>query len=122
MVAVQSAINFFPTGVEPVKVNFRTIGLEVRASPISEVIPDTIFITPFGIPARADNSVIASADKGVALAGLQTTVQPAARAGAIFRVNIALGKFQGVIQATTPTGCLITTMRLSLAGGGIISP
>jgi hypothetical protein len=49
----------------------------------------------------------------VNVAGLITTGQPAARAGAHLRVIIALGKFQGVIAATTPIGCLITTMRLS---------
>jgi hypothetical protein len=49
-------------------------------------------------------------------------VHPAASAGAILRVSIAFGKFQGVMQATTPTGCLMTTMRLSSDGAGIVSP
>ena len=75
-----------------------------------------IFISPGGNPARSASTISAKADKGVALAGLTTTEQPAAIAGAIFRVSIALGKFHGVIQATTPTGCLITMTRLSLDG------
>ena len=58
----------------------------------------------------------------ITLVLLQTTVQPAARAGAIFLVNRALGKFQGVMPATTPTGCRIATIRLSLDGPGIVSP
>ena len=48
-------------------------------------------------------------------AGLITTVQPAANAGATLRVIMALGKFQGVIAATTPTGCLMAMMRRSVA-------
>lgn len=39
------------------------------------------------------------------------TVQPAASAGATLRVIMDMGKFQGVIAATTPTGCLSTSMR-----------
>jgi hypothetical protein len=53
---------------------------------------------------------------------LITTGQPAASAGAHLRVIMALGKFQGVIAATTPIGCLITTMRLSGWCCGMVSP
>jgi hypothetical protein len=49
-------------------------------------------------------------------------VQPAANAAPALRVIIALGKFQGVIAATTPIGCLITTMRRSPEVAGITSP
>ena len=38
------------------------------------------------------------------------------------RVIIAAGKFQGVIMAATPTGCLMTTRRRLVAGAGIVSP
>ena len=44
-------------------------------------------------------------------AGLHTTVQPAASAGAILRAIIAAGKFHGVIAATTPTGSFSANMR-----------
>ena len=111
-----------PTGVEPVKVNFLTVGLPVNSAPISAVLPANMLITPAGIPARSANSAQANAESGVALAGLQTTVHPAANAGAIFRVSIALGKFHGVMHATTPIGCLIHIKRLSLDGSGIVSP
>ena len=60
------------------------------------------------MPARCASSATASADNGVASAGLITTVQPAARAGATLRVIIAIGKFHGVIAAQTPIGCLMT--------------
>jgi hypothetical protein len=53
---------------------------------------------------------------------LSTTVHPAAMAGPALRVIIASGKFQGVMHATTPIGSLMTTMRLSGCGAGIVSP
>ena len=121
-VAAHSAINCLPTCVDPVNVTLRTKGLPVSSAPISVVFPVTMFISPGGNPARSAKTINAIADRGVALAGLHTTAQPAAIAGAIFRVNMALGKFQGVMQATTPTGCLITITLLSLDGCGIMSP
>ena len=51
-----------------------------------------------------------------------TTVQPTASAGAIFRLAIAAGKFQGVIVPTTPTGCLIAWARLAMFEVGMIRP
>ena len=64
--------------------------------------------TPAGMPARCASSATASADSGVCSAGLITTVQPAARAGATLRVIMAIGKFHGVMAAHTPMACLIT--------------
>ena len=46
---------------------------------------------PAGTPASANSSAIATAVSGVSAAGLSTTVQPAASAGAIFRAGIAAG-------------------------------
>ena len=43
---------------------------------------------------------------GVCSAGLSTTVQPAASAGAIFQAAISSGKFHGMIWPHTPTGSL----------------
>ena len=51
-----------------------------------------------GIPACSASSASASAVSGVSLAGLSTTVQPAASAGETFRVIIVHGKFHGVIR------------------------
>ncbi len=121
-VPAHCCMSSLPTAVEPVKVSLRTLGLPVSSAPISRVTPPRILITPAGIPARSASSAIASADNGVSFAGLHTTVHPAASAGAIFRASMAFGKFQGVMHATTPTGCLITTTRLSAAGPGIVSP
>ena len=59
---------------------------------------------------------------GVSGAGLRTTVQPTASAGATLRVIIEHGKFHGVIAATTPIGALVTRMRASGRGEGMVSP
>ena len=60
--------------------------------------------TPLGTPARSKMETTAVAVSTVSVAGLKTTVLPARRAGAIFHTGMATGKFQGVMQATTPSG------------------
>ena len=101
-----------PTAVLPVKLSLRTSGLPVSSAPISWGLPTTTLKQPAGKPARSASSAIASADRGVSSAGLTTTVQPAASAGATLRAIIALGKFQGVMAATTPTGWRMHTARV----------
>ena len=121
--SAQLRVRILPTAVEPVKESLRTIGLSVSAAPISlALVPTTTFKTPFGMPAWSANSAIARAESGVSEAGFITTGQPAASAGAHFLVIIAIGKFQGVIAATTPIGCLITIILRSFEGVGITSP
>jgi hypothetical protein len=56
-------------------------------------------------------------ERGVCWAGFITIVQPAAMAGPILRVPIAIGKFQGVMNRHGPTGCFIVSMRPVPAGG-----
>src|SRR6516225_11312680 len=121
-VAAHCSISSLPTSVEPVKVNLRTVGLLVSSPPISFDGPVTHEKTPFGTPARSASSHNAKAENGVAVAGFSTIVQPAAKAGPALRVIIAAGKFHGVIAAQTPIGSLVTTMRLSAACAGIVSP
>ena len=117
------AISSLPTSVEPVKESLRTTGLAVSSAPTSAArLVVTMLNTPGGMPARSASSASASALSGVSSAGLITMVHPAARAGPALRVIIALGKFHGVIAATTPIGCLMTTIRLSAPCGGITSP
>src|SRR5437588_6664402 len=121
-VPAHCSISSLPISVEPVKVNLRTIGFEVISPPISLAPPVTQEKTPFGTPARSASSHSANAEYGVAVAGFSTIVQPAAKAGPAFRVIIAAGKFHGVIATQTPIGSLVTTMRLSGACAGIVSP
>ena len=116
------AISNLPTSVEPVNEIFRTVGFDVSSPPTSAAAPVTTFRTPFGMPARSPSTASASAEKGVCDAGLATTVQPAASAGPTFLVIIAMGKFHGVMQPTTPIASLMTTMRLSRACEGMVSP
>src|SRR6202165_4162423 len=115
-------INRRPTAVEPVNESLRTSGFDVISPPIAGASPGTTLITPGGTPARTASSSSASAEYGVASAGLMTTVQPAASAGDTLRVIIDDGKFHGVIAAHTPTGSLITTRRRSLPIVGMTSP
>ncbi|MNT66335.1 hypothetical protein D3C72_2043960 [compost metagenome] len=82
----------------------------------------TILSTPAGNPACWASHTSASAVSGVSSAGLATTVQPAASAGAILRAIIASGKFHGVMAATTPTGSLITSILRPGTASAITSP
>ncbi|EXI65992.1 MAG: hypothetical protein AW08_02731 [Candidatus Accumulibacter adjunctus] len=100
----------------------RTSGLAVNAPPIASGSPVRTLNTPAGKPASCARTASASAVSGVCSAGLTTTVQPAASAGASLRVIIASGKFHGVIAAQTPTGWRIVSRRRSFAGDGIDSP
>src|SRR6202011_3458518 len=80
-VPAHCAISNLPISVEPVKVSLRTIGFEVISPPISVAPPVTQEKTPFGTPARSASSHSARAENGVAVAGFNTIVQPAASAG-----------------------------------------
>lgn len=51
-----------------------------------------------------------------------TTEQPAANAGAIFRVIMAAGKFHGVMIPHTPTGCLSVKTVVLGREEGMTSP
>ena len=84
--------------------SWRTSGAAVNTSPIAAGSPQTRFTTPGGKPASWKISNSSTAESGVCSAGLSTTVLPAATAGASLRVIIELGKFHGVMQATTPRG------------------
>ncbi len=116
------AIRVRPTSVDPVKDSLRIRCDEVSAGPITRLSPVTTLNTPGGTPACSASSARARALKGVAEAGLSTTVQPAAKAGATLRVIMAAGKFHGVIAATGPTGCLRVRMRSRPVGLGITAP
>ena len=99
--AVRSSVR--PTSVEPVKDSLRTRGSASIAPTTGPGLRvGSTLTTPSGTPALARMAATASADSGVSLAGLSTTVQPAASAGPIFRVAIAAGKFHGVTRTADP--------------------
>ncbi len=79
-------------------------GCCVSSRPVCSPIPLTRFATPAGTPAEAMISASSMAVNGLHSAGLWTTVQPAASAGAIFHVDSMKGVFHGVMIATGPIG------------------
>jgi hypothetical protein len=76
-------------------------------------------MTPEGSPARSSACTSRSALSGASDAGFRTTVLPATSAGASFHAGIALGKFQGVISATTPSGLRIVKAKTFSRSEGI---
>ena len=99
----------FPTEVEPVKTTFRTSGCVTNRLPTMLPLPGRTLNTPSGIPARSASSPKRMAVSGVYSAGFNTTVFPAARAGANPQPAIGMGKFHGTIIPTTPSGSLNVT-------------
>jgi len=93
-----------PVASEPVKVIFRTRGCSTRAAPTSWPNPVTTLTTPGGSPASWKSRTSSRVEAEVNSDGLITTVQPAARTGAIFQASNNNGEFHGVMTATTPTG------------------
>lgn len=93
-----------PTSVEPVKATLATSGCSARWVPITDPLPGTTWNTPSGNPASRASSARRRAVRGVTSAGLTTMVLAVARAGPTFHEVIAIGKFQGTMAPTTPSG------------------
>ncbi|CSD77273.1 Uncharacterised protein [Vibrio cholerae] len=94
---------WLPISVEPVNASLSIRWLVANALPASEPKPLTTLITPAGIKSPII-SIKNKIETGVCSAGLRTTVQPAARAGANFQAAMSNGKFHGIIWPTTPIG------------------
>ncbi len=99
-----SAMICSPTGVDPVKAIFRIPGWVTSAVPVTEPLPVTTLNTPGGRPPSARSSAKRRVVSGVVPAGLATTVLPATSAGASLLHSSVVGKFQGTIAPTTPSG------------------
>ena len=110
-----------PTPVDPVKVMASMSAWFTIASPTAE-LPIVRLRTPSGNPAALSASASRIASSGTALAGFHTTVLPYTRAGAIFQAGMAMGKLNGVITATTPTGLRVTRICSPARGEAKISP
>src|SRR5215469_15548098 len=93
-----------PTADDPVSETARIVGCSLSGVPTSEPNPVTILRTPRGTPASVSAWTRLNVDSGVSCAGLITQVLPQTIAGSNFQDGIAMGKFQGVIMAHTPTG------------------
>ena len=81
----------FPISFEPVKLILSTPGSVRSGAPASGPTPVTTLRTPSGRPASGAMRPARSAVSGVCSAGLRTTVQPAARAGATFWLAMSIG-------------------------------
>ena len=79
-----------PTAVEPVNATLSTLGWSTSAAPVWPS-PVRTFMVPSGNPASSASSPRRSAVSGVCSAGLSTSEQPAASAGATFHIAISSG-------------------------------
>src|SRR6266567_8227494 len=105
-----------PVELSPTKPIALIAGCWVSALPASSPMPCTVFSTPSGTPACLTSLAKRSAVTGDHSAGLCTTVQPAARAGAIFQVESMNGVFHGVITPTGPIGTRVEMFQCSSLG------
>src|SRR5215470_3060264 len=108
-----------PTSVEPVNEITLTSGWRISGSPTLPPPPVTILITPSGAPASSRHWTRLKTESGVSEAGLITTVLPTISAGRIFHEGIAIGKFQGVIRAQTPSGWRTDIWNLFAISDGV---
>src|SRR6476660_7215307 len=105
-----------PVALSPTKPIALIAGCSVRALPASSPRPCTVLSTPSGTPASLTSLARMAAVTGDHSAGLCTTVQPAASAGAIFQVESMNGVFHGVITPTGPIGTRVDTFQCSSLG------
>ena len=106
-----------PTPPEPVNVISFTRSSATSSSPIARrgAGDDVQPARRAGPPPRS-SSARKSAESGVAAAGLSTTGQPAASAGAILCATRLSGKLNGEIAPTIPIGSRSVKRELALAG------
>src|SRR5665213_1286782 len=105
-----------PVALSPTNPIALIAGCSVSALPASSPMPCTVFSTPSGTPACLTSFARRSAVTGDHSAGLWTTEQPAASAGAIFQVESMKGVFHGVITPTGPIGTRVETFQCSSLG------
>jgi len=92
-----------PVVVSPVNATLATRLLDASGFPASTPKPLTTLSTPGGSRSPITSSSTWM-ETGVCSAGLSTTALPAASAGASFQTAMRIGKFHGMIWATTPSG------------------
>src|SRR5581483_11970270 len=85
-----------------------TSGDATSAAPTSGPAPFTKLTTPGGSTAATIRQS-AARPSGSCGAGFTPTVFPHASAGPIFPAQLVIGKLNGVMQATTPSGSRTTT-------------
>ena len=110
-----------PVIVSPVNATLPMPSCAAIDAPTVPPGPVTTLRTPGGMPASRASSPSRIAVNGDALAGLSTTVLPAASAGPSFHEAMYIGKFHGTIAPITPIGSRSVS---SMPGRptGIVSP
>ena len=101
-----------PVGTDPVNEIMSVSRESTSAAPATSPTPCTTLKTPGGMPASTVRSASSEQASGDHSAGLRTTVQPAASAGAVFHVDSMNGAFQGVITAAGPDGIRWTRFQV----------
>src|SRR5919205_2733928 len=97
---------YFATGVEPTNEIAPTSGCSSSAS-TATLSPCTTLKTPSGTPASCNSPATYNDADGSFSDGFSTNVLPHASAGAHIHMGTIAGKLNGVIPATTPSGCRI---------------
>ncbi len=91
MVADAISMIELPVEVSPVNAILSTPRWPAKCAPMMAPGPGRTLTTPGGQPASAQILPSSSAVSGVGVAGLRTTVQPAASAGATFQAAMSSG-------------------------------
>src|ERR671930_2767171 len=97
---------YFAIGVEPTKLTALTSGCSSSPS-TATLSPWTTLNPPSGSPASAHSSASRIDADGSFSDGLSTNVLPQAIATGNIHIGTMAGKLNGVIPATTPSGCRI---------------
>src|SRR6185503_8423019 len=92
------------TGVEPTNEIALTSGCSSNAS-TATLSPCTTLKTPSGSPTCLSSSAVKTDADGSFSDGFSTNVLPQAIAGAHIHIGTIAGKLNGVMPATTPSGC-----------------
>ena len=108
-------------GVEPTKLTAATSGWSSNASTAS-LSPCTTLNTPSGRPACFHSSARNSAADGSFSLGLRTNALPQAIAFAAIQSGTIAGKLNGVMPATTPSGCRIEYTSTPVAACSLKPP
>ena len=119
--SIAAAATLRPVGTDPVNDTAPTPACTASAAAGSGP-PCTTCTRSAGMPASTHASTKATPHAGASSDGFITTPFPASSAGKIFQLGIAIGKFQGVIIPTTPTGIRVVHAILSRISDGTTSP
>src|SRR5262245_58583596 len=97
---------YLAMGVDPTKLTAATSGWASSAS-TATLSPCTTLNTPAGRPASAQSLASSSDADGSFSDGFSTNVLPQPIAIGNIHMGTIAGKLNGVMPATTPSGCLI---------------